>query len=142
MATIRKNGSNWQAIVRKKGFKNQSQSFPLKRDATAWANVIESEMVRGTFVDTATASSITFAECLDRYEEEQTQAGRRALKQLKSQLNIIRRSDLVKLSLANVAPTDIVKFQKERMDTGIKTSFTMTFLGIISLAHTSISERR
>ena len=45
MATIRKNGSNWQAIVRKKGFKNQSKSFPLKRDAQAWANVTESEMV-------------------------------------------------------------------------------------------------
>jgi integrase len=122
MATIRKNGSNWQAIVRKKGFKNQSKSFPLKRDAQAWANVTESEMVRGTFVDTATASNLAFAECLDRYEEEQTQAGRRSLKQLKSQLNIIRRSDLVKLSLANVAPADIVKFQKERMATGIKTA--------------------
>ena len=64
MATIRKNGSNWQAIVRKKGFKNQSKSFPLKRDAIAWANVTESQIVRGTFVDTATANTTSFAECL------------------------------------------------------------------------------
>ena len=122
MATIRKNGSNWQAIVRKKGFPNQSQSFPLKRDATAWASVIESQQIRGTFVDAATASPTSFAECLDRYEEEQTQAGRRSLKQLQSQLNIIRRSDLVELSLANVAPADIAKFKKSRIDTGIKTA--------------------
>ena len=133
MAHIRKNGRNWQAIVRKKGFDNQSKSFPLKRDAIAWANVIESEMVRGTFVDTTTANSTSFAECLDRYEKEQTQAGRRSLKQLKSQLNIVRRSDLVKLSLANVSPTEIAKFQKERMGTGIKTS---TYIKDHNLLHT------
>lgn len=133
MATVRKNGRNWQAMIRKKGFDHQSKSFPLKRDADAWAKVIESEMVRGTFVDTATANSTSFAECLDRYEKEQTQAGRRSLKQLKSQLNILRRSDLVKLSLANVSRTEIAKFQKERMATGIKTA---TYIKDHNLLHT------
>ena len=133
MATIRKNGSSWQAIIRKKGFKQQSKAFPLKKDAIAWANVKESELVRGTFVDTATADSTSFAECLDDYEKEQTQAGRRSLKQLKSQLQIIRRSDLVSLSLANVTPADIVKFQKQRMATGIKTA---TYIKDHNLLHT------
>ena len=101
MATIRKNGNSWQAIIRRKGFKQQSKAFPLKRDVIAWASVKESELVRETFVDSATANSTSFADCLDRYEKEQTEAGRRSLKQLKSQLNIIRKSDLVKLSLGN-----------------------------------------
>lgn len=133
MATIRKNGKNWQAIIRRKGFKNQSNSFPLKKDAIAWAKVIESEQIRGTFVDTVTASSTTFADCLDRYEREQTQAGRRSLKQLKSQLNIIRRSDLVTLSLINVGPAEVLKFKDERMATGIKTA---TYLKDHNLLHT------
>jgi len=133
MATIRKNGKSWQAVIRKTGRKQQSKCFPLKRDAEAWANIVESEMIRGTFVDTATANATSLAQCLDDYEEEQTQAGRRSLKQLKSQLNIIRRSDLVKLSLANVTPSDIVKFQKQRMATGIKTA---TYIKDHNLLHT------
>jgi len=122
MATIRKNGNSWQAIIRRKGFKQQSKAFPLKRDVIAWASVKESELVRETFVDSATANSTSFADCLDRYEKEQTEAGRRSLKQLKSQLNIIRKSDLVKLSLGNVNPVDIAKFQNQRTDSVIKTA--------------------
>jgi len=122
MATIRKRGKKWQAIIRIKGFKGVSKCFPLKKDAEHWAKVIESEQIRGAFVDTATASSTSFAECLDRYEGEQKKAGRRSFTQLKSQLNLIRRSDLVKLSLANVTPAEIAKYQEARMATGIKTS--------------------
>jgi hypothetical protein len=103
MATIRKKRSSRQTIIRKKGFKQQSEAFPLKKDTTAWANVKESELVRGTFVNTATANATNFAECINDYEKEQTEAGRRSLKQLKSQLQIIRRSDLVSPSLSIVA---------------------------------------
>jgi integrase len=120
MATLRKNGKNWQAIIRNKGFKSQSKSFPLRKDAAAWAKVIESQQIRGTFVDTETASTTSFADCLDRYESEQEAAGRRSIRQLKSQLNLIRQSGLIGLSLANVTPIEIVKYKDARMATGIK----------------------
>lgn len=120
MATIRKNGNNWQAIVRRKGFKQQSKCFPFKRDAEAWAKVIESEQIRGTFVDTTLASTTTFLDALDRYEEEQAAQGRRSIRQLKSQLKLLRASDLAKISILNIKPADINSFKRERMARGIK----------------------
>lgn len=133
MATVRKHGKNWQAMVRRKGFKPQSKSFRLKSDAESWATVIESELVRGSFVDTQTAASTSFEDCLLRYEQEQETAGRRSMVQLRSQLNLIRRSDLIHLSLANVSPQDIVKYKDARMATGIKAA---TCIKDINLLHT------
>lgn len=68
MATIRKRrNKHWQAIVRSKGTKTQSKTFERKTDALAWAKVIESEMARGTFVDSSPAENITVGDLIDRY---------------------------------------------------------------------------
>ncbi len=57
----------WQAKVRKKGFPPQSQVFRTKREAVAWASVVESEMTRGVWRDRSESESTTLAECMDRY---------------------------------------------------------------------------
>lgn len=131
MATIRKNGKNWQAIIRKKGFKAQSKSFRLRANAVRWASVIESEQIRGVFIDTVTASETSFSSCLDRYEQEQKDFGRRSFTQLKSQLNLIRKSNLAHLSISNVTPQEISKYRDARMATGIKAATCIKDIGLL-----------
>ena len=68
MATIRKQGKAWQAVVRRKGYRTASKSFPKKALAEAWARQTEeklfAEKVNGL------AGYTTVAEILDRYELE------------------------------------------------------------------------
>ena len=45
MATIRKRGYSWQAIVRRREF-SQSKTFLTKTDAQAWATEIEAKIIR------------------------------------------------------------------------------------------------
>lgn len=60
----------WRAQVRKKGFPHQSKVFRTKAQAERWAAVIESEMVRGSFVSRTESENTTVAEVLDRYVSE------------------------------------------------------------------------
>lgn len=71
MATIRQRTSGyWQAIVRRKGAPDQSKTFRKKKDAEAWAAMIESEIARGVFVSRDEAEKTTFAKVAERFEEE------------------------------------------------------------------------
>lgn len=67
MATVRKLRNKWQAQVRLKGVKPQAKSFTLKSDAVAWARMVEAEIQRGVFVDTAVAQQMTVKDAIDRY---------------------------------------------------------------------------
>lgn len=67
MATIRKLRNKWQAQVRIKGHKPQAKSFTLKSDAVAWARLIEAEIQRGVFVDTAEAEQMTVRDAIERF---------------------------------------------------------------------------
>lgn len=67
MATIRKLRSKWQAQVRIKGQKPQAKSFTLKSDAVAWARMLEAEIQKGVFVDTAEAERMTVSVAIERY---------------------------------------------------------------------------
>lgn len=60
----------WQCAVRKKGYPPQYKTFRTKREAEAWAGVIESEMTRGVWQDRSESEGTTLAECLDRYRLE------------------------------------------------------------------------
>ena len=47
MATIRKRGDTWQAIVRRKKY-SKSQTFRTKTDAANWATELEAKIYRNT----------------------------------------------------------------------------------------------
>ena len=68
MATIRQRGPyQWQAKVRRAGYPQQSKTFETKREAEAWAAVIESEMVRSVFVDRSQSEKTSFEEVIQSY---------------------------------------------------------------------------
>jgi len=60
----------WQAIVRRKGYPQQSRTFPKKPDAVTWARDIENQIDRGILVDRAEAEKHTLWSVLDRYKKQ------------------------------------------------------------------------
>lgn len=68
MATFEERDSGrYQAKIRRKGFPTKSKTFPTKKEAEDWATVVESEMVRGTFIDTKAADNMLFKDAADYY---------------------------------------------------------------------------
>ncbi|MBN2680510.1 site-specific integrase [Acidithiobacillus montserratensis] len=76
MATIRSREDQdgitigWQAQIKRKGFPLQVKTFRSKAEATQWATVTESEMLRGVFVQRTESEQTTLKELLDRYSRE------------------------------------------------------------------------
>ena len=82
MATIRKKGEyQWHVQVRKKGYAQQTRTFDTKAEAIAWANMIESEMSRGIWVNRGEAERTTLRETLNRYSREISAKKRGAVKE-------------------------------------------------------------
>lgn len=67
MATITPHGRGWRAQVRRRGFPPLSATFPLKKQAQAWADQREAEIVQGKL---GVAPKHTLGEALKKYREE------------------------------------------------------------------------
>ena len=93
MATIRKlsiGSISWQAIVRLKGTKPQSKIFSSKRDATRWANQLETEIAQGIFSDSTQAETLMLSSILKIYQDEivpQKRGQRQFLTQIRTMLS-------------------------------------------------------
>jgi integrase len=72
MAAITKRKSGYQAEIRRKGFPTVSKVFDSRKDAEAWARLIESEMDRGCFINRTEAEKTTLGDVLTRYKREIT----------------------------------------------------------------------
>ena len=76
MATIRSREDQdgitigWQAQIKRKGFPLQVKTFRTKSEATHWATVTESEMMRGVFVSRSESERTTVDALIDRYARE------------------------------------------------------------------------
>ena len=77
MASIRRQGKNWQAIVRRKGHATTSKTFPKKVLAERWARQTEIEISEKLHVN-ALASETTVKALLTQYKEEITPRKRSA----------------------------------------------------------------
>lgn len=106
MATFRKRGERWQAIIRRHNL-TTSKAFDRLTDAKAWARALEREADLGGVVAGKTAG--TLADVIDRYERELWPAKRWG-KSKSSDLAMLRRElgkkqlgDLTKQTLVNYA---------------------------------------
>lgn len=125
MATIRKRGElQWQAIVKRKGFPNQVKTWNTRKEAEAWARLIESEMDRGVFVSRAEAEKTTVADLIARYREEELPKKRGngfgpALKSLEDALG--------EYSLAGLSSKLIADYKRKRLKTYKDKARTKTY---------------
>ena len=114
MATIRQRGNSWQVIVKRKGYPTKSKSFDLKKDAEKWGRQQERQMDTGEWTDTAPAHQSTLGELLDRYLEEVTTTKPGAFQEA-SRIRVIKRSSLVKHSVAAVNPSLVAAYRDSRL---------------------------
>lgn len=118
MATIRKRGDlQWQAIVRKKGWPNQSKSFMTKVEAERWARAVETEMDRGIFVSRYEAESTTLYEALERYAREVTIHKKGQVREL-NRIDNLKQTKLATRALANLRSSDFAKFRDQKRAEG------------------------
>lgn len=115
MATIRKKGDlQWHVQVRKKGFPTATKTFETRAEAEAWAAVIESEMVRGVFVDRSEAEATTLYSALDRYKRE-ISAEKKSAKAEGYRIEQLKAHALALRSLASLTSSDFAKYRDERL---------------------------
>lgn len=131
MASYRKRGPHqWEARVRKKGYPTQCRTFETKKEAMAWASMIEAEMARGVFVSRAEAENTTLAELLDRYAREVTPSKKGAKKELQ-RLRQLRADPLGLRIVASIRGVDIAAFRDRRLK-DVKPSTVIRDLNLLS----------
>ena len=120
----------WQALVRRKGYPQQTQTFDTKGEAQAWAGGIENAMRRGVFVSHAEAENTTLAEALDRYQSEVVAAkrtkGEDAICRWWAALPIARRP------MASIRGKDIAEAVKHKEAEGVGPRTVFAYLATLS----------
>ena len=71
MATVRKHGKGWQAVIRRKGLPTARKTFPKKVLADTWARKTEEALFTDTFIN-ENASKMTVREMMNRYRDQIT----------------------------------------------------------------------
>lgn len=132
MASIIKRGPRqWQAQICRKGYPSQTRTFRTKKDAKAWASVIESEMIRGVFVDRREAEHTTLGQALERYAREITPQKRGAPQELR-RIDQWQRRPLAGRSLAGLRSIDFAQHRDARLRAGVAANTVRLELALIS----------
>jgi len=127
----------WQTIVRRKGYPQQSKTFETRKDVAAWARKIEREIETGTWRDSREAESTTLFECLERYINE-VSIHKKGYKQEVHKANIIVRHPISSMFMSSIRGTDIAKFCDYRLAEGKSASTIQKELLISVYAEMSI----
>jgi len=69
MATIRKRGNRWQAVVRRGGQRPTYKSFRTKQEAQQWATAVEDAINKDEYLPSPESKRRTVREMLERYRE-------------------------------------------------------------------------
>ena len=132
MALIEKRGNlQWRARIRKNGFPQQSKTFNSRKDAEDWAKVVESEMIRGTFIARTESERTTFSDLVDRYLREITPSK----KNWKSETEIMHkiREKFGKYALVAIQSKDIAEYRDELLQKKRAASTVCHYLNAISV---------
>ena len=115
MATIRKRGSRWQVLIRRKGTSPLTKTFSLFGDAKEWARHQERLADRGELgPDRKELDRITLAELVQRYINEILPAKKGA--EIEGiVLEAFLRDKICKKRLSELTPADFTAYQEQRL---------------------------
>ena len=119
MATLRKRGNKWQAIVRHKSIGTTAKSFSSKSAALKWSVVQEQAIESGAF-GRLSPSEVTLGELLDRYLDEITPSKRGADVERRRLKRLIG-DDISRYQLDRLSSQAIAKFRDRRLLDGRRT---------------------
>lgn len=123
----------WQALVRRRGYPQQTRTFDTKGEAEGWASTLESEMSRGVFVSRAEAEDTTLAEALNRYRTEivpQKKNAERESRRVNGLIHML--GPLAPRFLASIRGKDIMSFIKTRQAGGAGPNTVRLDLALLS----------
>ena len=120
MATINKRaGGQWQAKIRRKGWPEQSATFPTKKLALDWSHRIESEMSSGHFVDRSVGHHTSLKQLVELYLKEVTdkRPGDQSRKAERSRLERFLRTEkpLCAHAVTNLTPEQFEEYRDKRL---------------------------
>ncbi|WP_169543589.1 tyrosine-type recombinase/integrase [Sneathiella aquimaris] len=141
MATISKRGAyQWQAKVRKQGKPFQTKTFDTKREAEAWATIIESEMTRGVHVDRSLSERETLEDVIKHYKKEIAPKHKGGDMEI-TRLDRFLRDEkfLCQYSMASLKPEHFEDYRDRRLKDGKAPGTVKRELGLL---HSVIEENR
>lgn len=115
MATIRKRGTTWTAVVRLTGSPARYKTFPTKEEAKNWARKIE-QGIRSGEIDSAEASTLTFSEAIKQYLLYLPQRGYRTEAAMERTLDFWA-DEIGKYTLDRISPPVIGRIKDEWLRT-------------------------
>ncbi|MDP6389877.1 MAG: site-specific integrase [Alphaproteobacteria bacterium] len=117
MASIRRKGVKWQAIVRRKGIPTQSRTFNRRGDAAEWARQAELKADRRDLgQDPRVLDTLTVGTLLERYRDEVVSRKRGAAEIETYIINALRRRSFAEIPLGNLDPSVFAKYRDARLD--------------------------
>lgn len=115
MASITNRGPyQFQALVRREGYRTQTRTFETRKAAQDWARDVEAKMHRGEFADLSEAEATTLGGILERYRQEVTPEKRGHVQENYRVLQLIRHP-LSLRSLASLRSVDFSDYRNERI---------------------------
>lgn len=116
MASVVKRGPyQYQAQIRREGYPSQFKTFETKTEADAWVKVIESEMIRGVFIDRTKAERTSLGEALTLYLAEVT-PHKKSAESESSLIARLQKNPLAKRSMASLRGMDFAAYRDARRD--------------------------
>lgn len=137
MASLRQCGATWQARIRRKGFPDEVKSFSTKAEALAWARGLESDIDRGTYLDTSEARRWLLRDLLQRYVDEVSPT-KRSFKRETETIQFMQRQRMALHTMATLTPAVVATYRDDRL----KTVSAGTIIRELSILSSAISHAR
>jgi integrase len=124
--------NTWKAIIRKRSWPVTIKTFRTKRDADDWARRTEDEMVRGVYIDRASADRLLLKQALDRYLREVSSTKRESTAYAEQHKAKALKTKLGAYSLAAITPDLVAEYRDERLTAGKSASTVRLELSLLS----------
>ncbi len=116
MATLVKTPSGtWKAVIRREGWPLTVKTFRTQRDAGDWARRTEDEMVRGAYIQRASADRLSVSAAMKRYLTDVVPTKRPSTQVADRKRSKIIVKHLGKYSLTSLTPEVIARFRDMRL---------------------------
>ena len=133
MATIRKMGKKWQAVIRIKK-RQLSKSFEKKSDAVKWSAKVEYEIEQGVFNNSDRLNSLKVSELLWLYYEK-TKHQTKWSERLQYEILNLCKFSITKLFMSELTTLRVAEFRDDRLLNGKESPSTVKkYLSLLSRA--------
>ena len=132
MATIRKNRSKWQVLIRKHNLKPIYKTFILKEDAVKWSRETEVKIEQGLYQDLTLAKTTKLKDVLVQYRDR-VSINKKGYDQERYKINKIIRSDIADKTLSQLTPLVLYEYieQQKKLYTASTINKSITIINLV-----------